>query len=80
MALYKRYVDVVLVQHRNGRAEPLYLCWEDGRKYRIDRILSAETRASSVGGCGVRYVCMIMGRQRNLYREQERWFLESHRP
>ena len=80
MQLYKRYVDVVLRQRKDGRIRPLYICWDDGRKYRIDRILSIDRRASRVGGCGIRYVCMVEGVQRSLYLEKDKWFVESHRP
>ncbi|MCR5794704.1 MAG: hypothetical protein K6G61_05095 [Solobacterium sp.] len=80
MTLYKRYIDVVLYQKRNGDITPLYLYWEDGKKYRIDKILSVERRASQVGGCGIRYACMICGKRRNLYMEKDKWFIESHQP
>lgn len=80
MGLYKRYVDVVLVQKKSGTASPLFVIWEDGTKYKIDRILSVQRRASEVGGCGVRYQCMIQGEKRNLFLEKNRWFIESHQP
>ena len=80
MKLYKRYVDVIVKQSRNGMIEPLYLCWENGKKYKIDRILNKEKRASVVGGCGLRYACMIQGSLRYLYLEKDRWFIESHQP
>lgn len=80
MELFKRYVDVVLVQRKSGESQPLYLYWEDGKKYKIDKVISVERRASEVGGCGVRYACMIEGRRRNLFLEKNRWFIESHHP
>ncbi len=80
MELYKRYVDVVLLQRRSGQIEPLYLCWDNGRKYRIDKILEVSRRASPVGGCGIRYVCLIRGQRRNLFLEKDKWFIESTRP
>ena len=48
--------------------------------YQIDKVLSKERRASQVGGCGVRYVCMICGQRRNLFLEKNRWFIESMHP
>lgn len=80
MLLYKRYVDVVTVQKKNGETTPLYVIWEDGRKYAIDKVVNVERRASQVGGCGLRYVCMICGHRRNLFLEKNRWFIESTRP
>ena len=52
----------------------------NGKKYKIDRIISAERRASPVGGCGMRYACMIQGKRLNLYLEKDRWFIESTKP
>ena len=80
MELYKRYVDIVLKQTKQGKIEPLYVCWENGKSYAIDKVLSIERRASQVGGCGVRYVCLICGQRRNLYLEKNRWFIESTQP
>ena len=78
--LYKRYIDVVLKQSKNGSIEPLYVCWEDGKKYKIDRVISRERRASQVGGCGMRYVCLIGGQTRCIFLEKDRWFIESYQP
>jgi hypothetical protein len=80
--LYKRYVKVVAVYAKTGEIQPLFLCWDNGRNYKIDKVLSKEQRASQVGGCGIRYVCMIQGNQRSLFLEQNknRWFIESFQP
>ena len=80
MTLYKRYVDVILLHKRGGDLTPMYICWEDGKKYKIDKVISASRRASVVGGCGMRYTCMIQGELRNLYLEKDKWFIESHQP
>lgn len=80
MELFKRYVDVVLVQKKSGDLCPLYVIWEDGMKYRIDKVLDVQRRASRVGGCGIRYACLIHGRRRNLFLEKNRWFIESYQP
>lgn len=80
MDLYKRYVDVVLKQQKNGQITPMYIEWDNGKRYKIDRIISTERRSSPVGGCGIRYACMIQGKRRNLYLEKNRWFIESTQP
>lgn len=80
MELYKRYVDVILKQTKTGDIQPMYVCWDNGMKYSIDKILSCARRASVVGGCGICYVCMICGQRRNLYLEKDRWFIESTQP
>ena len=62
--LYKKYVDVLTVMG----------------KYEIDRVLQIRNKASSVGGCGLCYECVIQGQKRDLYFERTRWFLESTKP
>lgn len=78
--LYKRYVDVVLKQSKEGLITPMRIIWEDGRSYPIERIMNVSRRASVVGGCGIRYVCRIHGETRNIFLEKDRWFIESTRP
>ena len=78
--LYKRYVDVVIMVDKNGGIKPLSICWEDGKSYPIDRVVSIEPRASVVGGCGMRYTCMIQGQTRHLFLEKNRFFIESYLP
>ena len=40
MQLYKKYVDVVVMQRKTGELRPLYLCWNDGREYKIDKVVA----------------------------------------
>lgn len=80
MKLFKRYIDVIVRQKRSGKSEPLYICWDNGKMYKIDKILDCQRRASQVGGCGLRYSCMIQGEHRYLFFEKDRWFIESHQP
>ncbi len=80
MNVYKRYVDVILRHHKNGTLEPLYICWDDGLNYKIEKVVERTRRASPAGGCGVRYTCLIHGQRRNLYLEKDKWFVESTKP
>lgn len=80
MQLYKRYIEVILKQKKDGEIVPLYVVWDDGKKYKIEKIFNKQRRASTVGGCGLRYSCMIEGKQRNIFYEKDKWFIESHRP
>lgn len=80
MQVYKRYVDVILRHHKNGEVQPLYVCWDDGLNYKIEKIIGKARRASPAGGCGIRFACMIHGQQRNLYLEKDKWFIETCKP
>lgn len=76
------YVEVVAKFPAGGGMRPLYIVWEDGRKYEIDRVKSvgrAPARVSSI--LPVRYTCVFGGRERCLYFEEaeKRWFVERVR-
>ncbi|MCH3999065.1 MAG: hypothetical protein PUD05_03370 [Lachnospiraceae bacterium] len=61
---------------------PMRIVWEDGRKYDIDRVLRIDRRASlKAGGAGIRYVCRVMGKQVELYYEENGlWFVTRRTP
>lgn len=78
--LYKKYVNVVALIDKQGNIKPLFLVWNDGVKYPIDRILEVRKAASEVGGCGLLYRCRIQNVERKLFYEKNRWFIESVKP
>ncbi|WRS28975.1 hypothetical protein U6B65_14860 (plasmid) [Oscillospiraceae bacterium MB08-C2-2] len=74
----KVFVDVTASFDINGNILPLAIQWEDGREFEIDRILDVRPAASlKAGGCGIRYTCRISGKQRFLFLEENRWFVEG---
>lgn len=55
---------------------PLILWWDDGRKYEIDRVLDVRRAASlKAGGIGIRYTCRILGKERYLYLDEDKWYV-----
>lgn len=74
----KVYVDVTVRFGKEGTVAPVSLIWEDGVTYQIDRVVNVRRAASTVaGGNGIRYTCMISGRESHLYYEENnRWFME----
>ena len=73
----KVYVKVAALFHPDGRLEPVAFWWEDGRRYSLDRITDVCRAASTkVGGTGIRYTCMVHGKQTYLFLEEDRWFIE----
>jgi hypothetical protein len=78
--LYKRYVDVFVLMKKDHTMVPCFLLWDNGKKYRVDKVLRVEKRASQVGGGGIRYEVMIQKEIRYLFFEKDRWFIESFRP
>lgn len=73
----KVYVDVLAEFTKDGFLRPCRITWEDGHKYRIDRIRKCERRASRrAGGMGLMYTCVVGGQEVNLfYEENQRWFV-----
>lgn len=78
--LYKRYVNVIAETDKYGEQTPLYLRWENNELYKIDKVIQKKLATSKVGGNGLLYVVRIQGKQRNLFHEINRWFIESYSP
>ena len=78
MRYEKIYVAVTVKIDENGDIRPLAIIWEDGAVYEIDRIRYRSPAASlKVGGRGVRYTVVIEGKERYLFDEDGRWFVEG---
>lgn len=74
----KRYVDVVALHREDGSVRPLSIVWEDGRRFKVDRVLDTRRAASlKVGGTGVRYLVRIQNKDTFLFFEDPRWFVEE---
>lgn len=73
----KRFVSVTADFSEDGQVKPVRLNWEDGRRFEIDRITDIRKAASlKAGGIGIRYTCIIAGKQVYLYKDQDQWFME----
>ena len=75
----KVYVTVNANFSPEGILMPKCIIWEDGRKFEINRVKDCCRRASlKAGGVGIRYTCVINGREHYLfYEENNRWFVEG---
>lgn len=64
----KRYVAVEARFDEGGGMRPLCVVWEDGRRFSVDRVMEVRRAASlKAGGTGLRYRCLIGGRERYLF-------------
>lgn len=82
MGFEKIYLEVVVKFPAEGGMRPLYLVWEDGKKYPIDRVKSAGYAPARVPAVlPLRYTCIFGGQERYLYYEEDgrRWFVERER-
>ena len=78
-AKVKIYVKVAAEFTPEGQLRPLWITWEDGRKFEIDRVKSCQRAASlKAGGTGLRYTCLIAGGEHYLFYEVNcKWCVEA---
>ena len=82
----KVYVAVKADFREDGLMLPKEITWEDGEKYKIDRVTDIrQAAAMKAGGQGDRYTVMIGGHERYLFFEHNadygnekigKWFVE----
>ena len=74
----KKYVDVIVRYTPDGQIIPLAIRWSPEQLYEIDRVLDVRQAASlKAGGTGLRYLCRIRGRERFIWLEDDKWFVEA---
>ncbi|MDI9541171.1 MAG: hypothetical protein QM204_06905 [Bacillota bacterium] len=74
----KQFVDVICLNQKTGQIRPLYILWENGIKYPIDKITQIIPAASlRSGGMGLRFTCKIGNNYRYLFLEEGKWFIEK---
>ena len=77
-AVGKVFVEVTAKHDKDGMVRPLSIIWEDGREFKIDRVIDVRKAASlKAGGLGIRYTCKIMGKQIYLFDDEGKWFIEK---
>jgi len=78
--MIKQYISVTATFDADGNIIPLYINWDDGRRFEIDRITDVRYAASlKAGGAGIRYTCRIKSQDKYLYLEENRWFIENEK-
>ena len=79
METKKIYVDVNARFSKDGVLTPRSFIWTDGHTYEIQHIKNVQRAASlRAGGVGMRYTCVIDGRESHLfYEDNNMWFVEG---
>lgn len=71
----KRFVPVVVRIDEAGKVDPKIIEFED-KKYVIDKVLDRGPAAcQSVGGVGIKYTCIVLGKITELWEEKGQWFV-----
>ncbi len=75
----KVYVNVMAEFTKDGRLLPRSFIWKDGQVYEIQRVTDVRRAASlKAGGVGMRYTCIVNGRESHLfYEDNNMWFVEE---
>ena len=74
---FKKEIGMICEFSPSGAAKPLFIKWEDGRKFSIDHILDMRKAASlKAGGSGIRYICMVHGKEVTMFKDGDCWWLE----
>ena len=79
MKYRKVYVNVMCRYTAEGDVIPLRIKWPpDGRVFEIEKIIEIRKAASHiVGGQGYRFTCRIHGKEKYLFLEESKWFMEG---
>lgn len=78
---YKKvYVGMILKINAEGKLKPLEIEWQDGRRYKIDRVLDERSAPPDNVGSYLtkKYKVLIGGQEKAIYEETQtnRWFVE----
>lgn len=74
----KVYVKVVSQTDEEGNITPISITWKDGRTYNVDKITDIRRAyALKVGGTAIRYTVRISGKETYVFRDDNKWFVES---
>lgn len=72
-----KYITVVAKMNESGTPIPLYIIWDSGKEYLIDKVLDIRKKASTKGGgAGLRYLVKIKNNERFLFLKDDKWFIE----
>lgn len=75
----KKYVRVIAIFNTDGTIVPRVIMDDDGSHLEINQISEVRRAASlSAGGYGIRYTGICCGRPFQIYREGDRWFVDSN--
>ena len=79
----KKYVGVEVTWTKEGAIIPTAIIWDTGNgteRYEITKVISGPISMKSlVGGIGKRYEILIGNSKRYLFREKDKWFIESEK-
>jgi len=74
----RTYLEVTMSQKTTGKIVPLSFAWEDGRVFKIDKVLQTRPGNSlKAFAPGWRYYCQTGRKKYYLHYDGERWYVEK---
>lgn len=74
----KKYVNMIVQYTEYGEIIPLAIRWSPEQLYEIDKVLDVQRAASlKAGGTGIRYLCRIQDKERFIWLEEDKWFVDA---
>ena len=74
----KNFVKVIVSFDCDGTLTPKVIIWDDAQSFNIDKITDIRfTPSPKNENAGIRYTCLIHGKQRYLFFENSRWFVKT---
>lgn len=75
----KHYVEVLALHRIDCEITPLEIIWDDGRRFAVELLAAGNrTRCDKTDGFAILHkVRLATGATRNLYRDNQGWFVET---
>lgn len=74
----KRFIKVIASFDSDGNMTPKLIIWDEKRQFSVDKITDIRyTDSPQNQNAGIRFTCIIHGKQKYLYFEQSRWFVKT---
>lgn len=70
----KIYISVESETDSLGIETPLRIKWDSNKEYVVERVIHASCENSSI----LKYIVLVCGQQKTLYKERNRWFVEPN--
>ncbi|MBR1481820.1 MAG: hypothetical protein IJ598_02500 [Ruminococcus sp.] len=72
----KKYIRINAEFEQDGTMIPVRIIWDNGAEYPISEVIDVRYfKPESSGKIGIKYTCIILGKIRDVYFEDARWYV-----
>lgn len=74
----KKFIRLCAEFQRDGTMVPQRIIWENGAEYPISEIIDVRYfKPDKDGILGIKYTCIILGKIREIYYDDARWYVTT---